>query len=52
VTNENDVEIENLNFQLGVSGDAHASDNTDGGTAQSGAVTNTSTSNFKVVVKN
>jgi len=52
VDNSNGVGLVNLNGQLGFTGDAHASHNTSGGDARSGAVTNTNTVGADVTVDN
>lgn len=52
VNNDNDVHVYNDNDQTARSGDAEVEHNTTGGNATSGAVSNTSSSNFTVRITN
>lgn len=52
VDNDNDINIDNNNEQSARSGDAEVRNNTTGGSATSGNVSNTSTSSFTVRVTN
>lgn len=52
VQNTNNLAVTNVNMQMGTSGSATSSRNTNGGSATTGSVTNTSTSSFTFDVKN
>ena len=52
VDNDNTVKVSNSNYQTGTSGDARVHENTTGGDATSGDVTNSNTQNLSLTVTN